>query len=104
MIDWKERAQRAEAALKLARSGIKMLPPRRAVLELLANGTYDEWFTAAELASVLGWSPVRVRLCLDLLVSVGLVEKDPARGTGAGQRGYFRLGYLVTLGEETASS
>lgn len=97
--DWQARAEAAEQALQLARSGITMSSERKAVLAALGDLRCGEWISSADLAQRLGWDSRRLLQVVHGLASVGLIQRDLSSRVCRGNPAAFRLGYLVQVPE-----
>lgn len=98
LLNWEQRALKAERALQLARSAISYSGMRVKVLAVLGNAKPDQWMHLETLARRLATDTVTAIRWLRVLEEAGWVEMNYADGVP--QRGAlteWRLGYLVVV-------
>jgi len=98
-IDWKARAEAAEAALERARRHVVLTPTRKAVLRALGQLRPGEEIATEALAERLQAGRRTTYDSLQLLWGVGLVDRPAGRHGGRGHRVHWRLGYMVQVPE-----
>lgn len=99
---WKARCERAEEALRRARTAIALTPQRRAVLQLLGELRAGQTLNTREVAEQLAKSEATVICTLATMHAVGLLDREPGRRGTAGQPSRWSLAHLVTVADETA--
>jgi DNA-binding MarR family transcriptional regulator len=94
---WKERCLAAERALALARRGLQLSAPRRAMLALLADLKADASADTHRIARHLNCTANRAHDVLRAMEGLGLVEREKGRPGPRGLPAGWKLGYLVQV-------
>jgi hypothetical protein len=99
---WKSRCEAAEDALRRARSALATSSARKAVVQLLAELKPGQAMGTPAIAQQLGSEPGAVLQVLIKMADVGLVDRLPGGGRGAGNAVQWKLGHMVLVEPQEA--